>query len=63
MEAVSGFAPPPLRPDQSLFWVMAIRDGQLYAAPLGTPYDLDASEAWLKVDSTDDLRKFFGGTS
>lgn len=53
------FTPPPLLHAQSLFWTMAIRDGQMYAAPLGTPYDL-TDESWLKVDSMDHLRKFFG---
>lgn len=60
---MSDFAPPPLRQGETVFCLIAMRDGQLYAAPLGTPYDLDVSEAWLKVDSTDDLRKFFGTQS
>lgn len=59
MSDLGKFAPPPLRKDQSLFWTMAVRDGQMYAAPLGTPYDL-TNESWLKVDSMEQLRKFFG---
>ena len=60
MSDLDKFAPPPLRKDQSLFWTMAVRNGQMYAAPLGTPYDLSVSEAWIRVDSMDQLRKMFG---
>lgn len=54
------FTPPPLRQDQSLFWTMAVRNGQMFAAPIGTLLDLNASEAWIRVDSTEQLRKLFG---
>lgn len=65
MTEASKFAAAPLRPDQSLFWLMAIKDGQLYAAPLGTPLDLNTGfgQTWLRVDSADDLRGFFGAGS
>lgn len=60
MTDTSKFAPPPLQKDQALFWTMAVRNGQMYAAPLGTPYDLSASESWIRVDSMDQLRKMLG---
>lgn len=54
------FAPPPMPINSTIFCVMAVRNGQLYAAPIGTPCDLNASEAWLKVDSIDDVASLLG---
>lgn len=61
--SVGKFAPPPLRKDHALFWTMAVRDGQLYAAPLGTPLSFDNPDAWIPIDSLEYLRAMFGVTA
>ena len=60
LEWMERISPPPMPINSTIFCVMAMRNGQLYAAPLGTPYDLNASESWLKVDALDDLRSLLG---
>lgn len=63
MTDLSKFAPPPLRKDQALFWTMAVRNGEMFAAPLGTPLNFGNPDAWIPIESLDDLRRIFGGAS
>lgn len=63
MTDLSKISPPPLRKDQALFWTMATRNGEIFAAPLGTPLNFDFPEAWLRITSLDELRHMFGVTS
>lgn len=53
--------PPDMPINSVIFCVLAVRNGQFYAAPVGTPYNLNASDSWLAVDSMDDLRGLLTG--
>lgn len=52
------FAPPPLKPGETLAMMLAFRDGQAYAAPVGT--SLQNTDAWFRVDSLEALASRLG---
>ena len=57
-DSKQAFGPPPLRPGESLVFQVAFRDGEAYAAPLGT--SLQVPEAWIRINSLEYLAMRLG---